>query len=157
MGPYEKKFRAIVGASEGYIALGMHQEAWDELETLEPEARAHPDALALRLEIFVALKRYESAAILAEGMIANGDDTPGTWLHGAWAIRRHRTLEDARAFLLRGEAHLENVALFQYNLACYECQLGNMLGAKVRLTRAFELDPALRATALDDEDLWPIW
>jgi hypothetical protein len=49
------------------------------------------------------------------------------------------------------------VAIFHYNLACYECQLGDLEGAKARLKRAFELEQGFRTLALDDEDLRPLW
>lgn len=44
-----------------------------------------------------------------------------------------------------------------YNLACYECQLGNLDEAKGRLKQAFELEPELKVQALDDEDLHAVW
>jgi hypothetical protein len=98
---------SIIGAATGFGELGMWQAAWDEMETLEPEERARPDVLGIRPGIFIALEKYESAAILAEGMIARGDDSPHTWFQGAIAIRRHRSIEEARAFLLRAEASLQ--------------------------------------------------
>jgi hypothetical protein len=49
------------------------------------------------------------------------------------------------------------VAIYQYNLACYECQLGNLAEAKTRLQRAFEAEPKYRLRSLEDEDLEPLW
>ncbi len=43
-----------------------------------------------------------------------------------------------------------------YNLACWECQLGELEVAKARLRHAFNLDAQLRLSALEDEDLKPI-
>jgi hypothetical protein len=43
------------------------------------------------------------------------------------------------------------------DLACYECQLGDVEVAKARLKHAFKLDPKLRLTALDDPDLEAVW
>jgi hypothetical protein len=48
-------------------------------------------------------------------------------------------------------------ALIHYNLACYECQLGNLGDAKALLQRAFALDDSLSRNAIDDEDLKPLW
>lgn len=48
-------------------------------------------------------------------------------------------------------------AVIHYNLACYECQLGELEVAKARLRHAFKLDAHLRTLALDDEDLKPLW
>jgi tetratricopeptide (TPR) repeat protein len=146
-----------IRAATGYCELGMWQAAWDELEKLAPEERALPVVLRVRLGIFIALERWEAAVALAEGMIARGEDSPVTWLHGALAIRRHRSLEEARAFLVRADETLRENATFHYTLATLDCQLGNMTSAKERLSRALELNPELRLMALEDEDLWPIW
>jgi len=43
--------------------------------------------------------------------------------------------------------------LLHYNLACYECQLGEMEEAKARLEHALKIDPGMRLMALDDSDL----
>ena len=50
------------------------------------------------------------------------------------------------------------VAIFQhYNLACYECLLGDVEVAKARLQHAFKLEPRYRLQALEDEDLKGGW
>src|SRR4051812_22203803 len=105
---YTNRTGATITAAKGFCELGMWQDAWDELERLEAEERASPDVLRLRLDIFVTLERWESAAVLAEGMIARGEDAPSTWLLGALAICRHRSIEEARAFLLRAEPRLQD-------------------------------------------------
>jgi hypothetical protein len=74
---------AKITAAIGFCELAMWQAAWDELETLEPEERALPIVLRVKLGIFIALERWESAVLLAEGMIARSDDSPITWLYGA--------------------------------------------------------------------------
>jgi predicted Zn-dependent protease len=147
----------IIGAATGFCELGTWQAAWDELETLEPEERALPEVLRIRLGILVALERWEPAGLLAEGMIARGKDSPITWLHAALAIRRHRSIEKARTFLLRAEPSLQGHPSFHYSLAVYECLLGNLPAAKERLARAVRLNPGLQMVALEDEDLEPLW
>jgi len=54
-------------------------------------------------------------------------------------------------------SHHQDDATYQYNLACYETQLGHMDSAQARLCRAFELNPALRRAALDEPDRPPSW
>ncbi len=44
-------------------------------------------------------------------------------------------------------------ALIPYNLACYSCVEGDILGARGLLAFAFSMDEGLRLTALDDQDL----
>lgn len=52
---------------------------------------------------------------------------------------------------------LPGAALLHYNLACYECLLGDIEVARARLKHAIRLDERLKAKALDEEDLKAIW
>ena len=47
----------------------------------------------------------------------------------------------------------------QYNLACYCAQLGQLDAAQEHLCKSYELGDAkqIKLTALDDEDLRPLW
>jgi tetratricopeptide (TPR) repeat protein len=47
-------------------------------------------------------------------------------------------------------------ASFLYNLACYECQLGNLEEAQRWLDKAFDKGSHLRSLALVDPDLEPL-
>jgi tetratricopeptide (TPR) repeat protein len=73
------------------------------------------------------------------------------------ATRRADSIEAARLILLNAVKDNPNMALFYYNLACYECQLGNLDEAKKRLKQVFELEPGYRMKALEGEDLQVIW
>ncbi len=52
---------------------------------------------------------------------------------------------------------IPGAAILHYNLACYECQLGEIEVAKARLQHALSLEPRYRLTALENEDLQAIW
>jgi len=65
----------------------------------------------------------------------------GKWtVSWAYATRRVDSIESARMILVSALERLPDVAIFHYNLACYECQLGDLEAANTRLKRAFELD-----------------
>ena len=151
------EFLRLLTAAQGFCEMGMWQDAWDELEKLGPEERAALEVLRLRLGILVGLKRWESAALLATRMIEQGCQDAVPYQLGALAVRRYRSLEEVRTFLLRSEAVLSGKATWHYTLACFECQLGDLAGAKVHLARAFEINPELRAVALYETDLAPLW
>ncbi len=51
---------------EGYFDLGMHQQAWDELEEIAPEYRADYTVLLWRMQILWAMGEYEKATYLCE-------------------------------------------------------------------------------------------
>lgn len=114
----------------GYGELRVWQDAWDAVEEIEPEDRRHPDVANLRLGIFVGLKKWESVAMLAKGMLEAGSTFPPTYLLGAYGVRRSRSLAEALAFLLRGEDYVRDHPVFHYNAASYLCQLGEVDGAK---------------------------
>ena len=46
-------------AAEGYVELGMFLDANAELEEIDPDLRAAPEVLAVRLGIYTGLKRWE--------------------------------------------------------------------------------------------------
>jgi hypothetical protein len=55
-------------AATGWLELGDHLSAFEELERLPQEKRAHPDVLKIRYEIYAKAGRWESAFELAEGL-----------------------------------------------------------------------------------------
>jgi tetratricopeptide (TPR) repeat protein len=140
-------------AALGYLALGMHQDAWDELECLPPEQRANDGVSELRISIYQALGKWESARVLAESLAKRSPENPQWWILWAFSARREKSVADARAVLLEASKLHPKEALIPYNLACYSCVEGDIETATVLLKRAFELEPDLRKTALDDPDL----
>jgi hypothetical protein len=63
----------------------------------------------------------------------------------------------AHAILSRGAELHPDHGTIQYNLACYESQLGNLDRTKAHLKRATATDPKFSLMALDDPDLAPLW
>ncbi|MGH8092264.1 MAG: TPR end-of-group domain-containing protein [Chthoniobacterales bacterium] len=82
---------------------------------------------------------------------------PGHFVHFAYATRRAKSIQAAHAILKRAEGLHPNDPTIQFNLACYEAQLGNLDEAKVNLERATRIDPKCRLLALADTDLEPLW
>ena len=140
-------------AALGYLALGMHQDAWDELECLPPEQRANDGVSELRISIYQALGKWEPARVLAESLAKRSPENPQWWILWAYSLRREKSVADARAVLLEAAKLHPNEALIPYNLACYCCVEGDLIGTKGFLTLAFSMSEDLRKTALDDPDL----
>jgi tetratricopeptide (TPR) repeat protein len=135
----------------------LFREAWRELSSLSADDNSSFVVGALRVEILLALEKWELAAQLAEAIINQGAPIGVLYLSGGHAIRRARSLAEARAFLLRGEPLLENEWLWWYNLGCLECQMGDVEAAKARLLRTFDLQPDSRLIVIRDRDLEPLW
>src|SRR5687767_2583419 len=56
-------------AAKGWVELGSHLEAFDELEKIAPLNRAHPDVLEVRWEIYTLAGRHDCALPIAEALI----------------------------------------------------------------------------------------
>lgn len=144
-------------ASRGYLGLGMHQDAWDELESLPPDLRVDVGVVELRIKIYQGLKRWEPARVLAESLAKRSPENPQWWILWAVSLRREKSVEAARDVLLEAAAVHPDVALIQYNLACYASVLGQLEEARNLLAAAFSMDVMLKIAALDDPDLDPIF
>jgi predicted Zn-dependent protease len=144
-------------AAHGYLILGMHQDAWDELENLSPELRADDAVLELRIQIYHGLGKWESARVLAESLAKRCPENPQWWILWAFSVRFEQSVEAARAVMLKAASVHPDVALIPYNLACYACVLGQMESTRMLLAKAFAMDGTLKRLALDDPDLEPMF
>ena len=144
-------------AASGYVQLGMYLEADAELDEIDRFCRAAPEVLAVRLEIYAGLKKWELMQVVAK-KLAEHDPQNVQWaISWAYATRRANSLQAAKEILSNAESKFPKDAIIKYNLACYCCQLGESENAKNYLKTAFEIDSTWRLKALDDEDLRPLW
>jgi tetratricopeptide (TPR) repeat protein len=151
--PDQQYWRAAVG----YVELGMFQDANDQLEKIDPFNRSAPEVLAVRIEIYHGLQKWELMAEIAKRLADFQPDDLHWTISVAYATRRANSIEAAKQILLNAESRFPNEAIIKYNLACYFCQMGDIENAKNYLRKAFEIDLNWRKAALDDEDLRPLW
>ena len=144
-------------AAVGFVELGMYEDANSELERIDAFCRAVPEVLAVRIAIYHGLEKWELMREIAE-RLADFQPNDIQWtISLAYATRRANSIQAAKEILLNAESKFPKEAIISYNLACYECQLGEIKKAKNYLKKAFELDSNWRIAALDDEDLKPLW
>jgi predicted Zn-dependent protease len=143
--------------AEGFLELGLHHEAWEELEKLEPAARAHPDVLSLRLDILLALERWEEAIALGTGCCRKWQTHDGFFLRTADALMRLADYEKATALLRSAQETLRSQAEYHYMIARAAALRGLLEDAKKALRDCFHRDKFYRERALDDPDLRPVW
>jgi hypothetical protein len=143
-------------AAEGYIELGMCAEADAELEKIDPALRNLPEILDVRLRIYQYLKKWDLMQFVAS-TLTELDPNHLQWIVSwAFAARRAISIEAAKAILVVALERHPGAAVLHFNLACYECQNGDLDAARERLHHAITLDDAYRVIAWDDEDLAPI-
>ena len=146
-------------AAEGWLGLGDHLSANEELDRIAAPLRRTPPVLILRWEVFFAAKNWPLAAEVACALTQLKPDDERGWLHYSFALHELKRTAQARDNLLDVIDHFPKYAIMRYNLACYECQLGNLDQAREHLKKAFALKGGsdLRAGSLSDPDLKPLW
>jgi tetratricopeptide (TPR) repeat protein len=155
--PLEKSGQQLVRSAHGYIELGMFEEANAELEEIDSFCRHLPEVLLARLAIYHGLKKWELLAVVAKKLVEWNPKEPGFFVELAYATRRAESIHAAHAILTRAAGLHPADATIEFNLACYEAQMGSLDRAKAHLKRATEIDARFRLMALDDPDLEPIW
>jgi predicted Zn-dependent protease len=161
MKPLPPSERHLLSATQGWLGLGNWKEAVEEFKKLSPESRAHPDCMETARELFIQAGRWETAATIAGEIVKLRPEDPGSWIALAYATRRKQGggLAAAREILTRAQNLFPKEPVIAYNLACYECQLGNQKAALDWLGKAFAAGSArkIRSMALEDRDLEPLW
>ena len=66
-------------------------------------------------------------------------ESPFGWVTRSFALHVLKRTDEALNNLLPATLHFPDEIVIRYNLACYECTLGNMGRAKARLAEAFDL------------------
>jgi tetratricopeptide (TPR) repeat protein len=155
--PLEPPHQQYWQAATGYVELGMFLEADTELEKIDPFLRAAPEVLALRIEIYRGLQKWELMTELTRRLTEFEPDNPQWPVSLAYATRRGNSIEAAKEILLSAEAKFPKEAVIKYNLACYFCQTKDIENAKNYLKKVFKIDSSWRIAALDDKDLEPLW
>lgn len=92
--------KLAIQKAEGFVALGIGDDAWETLEDLPTELKNHPRVLELRLESLVVMCNWQMAEILGDSLATIMPDSVSVW----WSLAR------VRAQLGRREAALEAVA-----------------------------------------------
>ena len=155
--PLASPDKEFFDAAVGYTQLGMFFEANEQLENIDPFNRVTPEVLALRVEIYRGLEKWDLMQEIAQRLHEFSPHDVQWVVSYAYATRRAQGLNAARNILFASLPKFPREAILYYNLACYDCQSDRIDSANENLKRAFQIDSRWRLDALDDEDLKPLW
>ena len=144
--------RALL-ADQGYLELGMVEEALAELIAVQSPMISDPDLIEMRLHILMQGGRWSDALASAEELLRLNSSVLSAYIHGAFALHELGRTTEARDLLLRGPQVLRKDPTFHYNIGCYEAVLGNNDSAMRSLKKSFALDETYRDFAKQDPDL----
>jgi tetratricopeptide (TPR) repeat protein len=144
--------RALL-AAQGYLELGMVEEALSEIASVPAGENTDADLTELRLHILMHGKRWDEALVAAEELLRISPQAVPGYIHGAFALHELGRTAQARDLLLKGPPLLRQNPTFHYNIGCYEAVLGNRESALQSLRESFALDETYRDFAQRDPDL----
>jgi len=113
--------RMSVEAAQGYIELGLFQEAWEAIEELDTDERMTPLAIHIRLHCAIHFEKWDMTETLA-ALLTHGDEED--------------RLVAANTFKM---------------LAVIACRLGDTQRARSCVTTAIEAYPDIRIEIIEDE------
>ena len=143
----------ILLAAQGYSELSMFDDALAELATLPPEIVEQAVAIELRTVILMQAKRWKPALAASRDLCQAAPEKTAGFIHAAFCLHELGRSAEARDVLIDGPQTLHAEPTFHYNLACYECRLGNLDLARLHLEKSIELDKRMRDFAKTDPDL----
>ena len=146
-------------AAQGWVELGNVREATAELDQIAPALNSHPAVLEVRWQIHAHSKNWNECVELAAAIIRTDPTVAMGWIHRSYALHELNRTAEARDGLMSVVGIFPEELTIPYNLACYECKLGNPSKARQWLEKIFSTEHAeeWRATALEDLDLKPLW
>jgi tetratricopeptide (TPR) repeat protein len=150
-------------AAEGWLGLGDVAEAKLELDAIPVQKHSHPTVLQVRYLICARERQWEVCVDLAGSMVTLEPAVPFGWIQRSYALHELKRTREALDQLLPAAKRFPADATLHYNLACYECVLGNLEKAKQRLFETFRIAAAenclkeYQSIASEDSDLKPLW
>ena len=149
-----------LSAALGWLGLGNWQEANEELDKIAPALGTHQTVLEARYQVCAKAQNWNKAAQTAYALVLADSQKADYWIWHAYATRRMSGggIFQARRILAQAQAMFALDPIVSFNLACYECQLGNFKQAWNWLNNAIKHgDPSqIKLMALNDSDLEPL-
>ncbi|MDB6025333.1 MAG: hypothetical protein JWM68_1556 [Verrucomicrobiales bacterium] len=146
-------------AAAGWLELGDHMEANEELEKITPGLRAHPEVLKIRYQVYDRAGKWTVCHDVAKAITEIVPDDCGGWVSLSIALYRLGRTQEAMDTLEPQLNAFPQEWLVHYNLACYAAQLGKLRDAEKFLKGAFSFGDSktIQQLILDDPDLEPLW
>ena len=138
--------------AEGYLELGMSEQALQTLGRLGDPAAFASDDLYLWGEGLRTMQRYFEALLPLERAAKAAPDDIRVRIALGWCYKRTGRLDLAIDALEQALIVDPELALLRYNLACYLSLAGQKRRALRYLSQALTLDPAYRELAEAESD-----
>ena len=144
-----------LNAALGWLELGNHVEANEELDRIKPALCAHPSVLAVRYQVYQKCENWAMCHDIAQTLTEYSPEECAPWVLLSIAKFRMGNAVEAYAILEPRVRKHPTDWRGLYNLACFATQLGKLREAESLLHRAIELGDGanVRELILNDPDL----
>jgi len=143
-----------LSAAQGWLELGNAGEASRELDRITSEYQEHPDVLDIRWATEAMQLNWDECVRLATLLTHRAPGRSAGWIHRSFALHELKRTQEAFELLLPALSIFHDIWVIPYNLACYQCQLGQLEPALEYYARALEIGgEPVRDMALADDDL----
>ena len=143
--------------ANGYIELGMYDDASNELETIEGEDRMSVEVMSMRAILYCHAKQWGLMEAVSRHVAEQDPQSPFGWVNWANALRFLDRFDEAKRVAIKALLIHPNNGPLWYNLACYNSLLGDQKKAKECLSKATKLGDEFKKAAIDDPDLDELW
>jgi Flp pilus assembly protein TadD len=138
--------------AEGYLELGLPQQAIDVLARLGAAGGSDARTLSLQGEALRSLERYSDAILPLSKVAELEPENVQVLLALGWCHKRTGRIDLAIEALDAALAADGDEPLVRYNLACYHSVAGNKRAALAYLEQALALDPNYRLLVEHEPD-----
>lgn len=139
----------------GYLHLGMHSKARQELDALAVAIQDEPEVLSLRGRILLAEKRWKETVEFCETARAKHPSVADFFIQEALAYDKLNQPDKARAIWLAAPREIRATAFYHFNLARCEAKLGHFALARQHVKATLSLSPNMRSVLDRDPRLIP--
>jgi len=143
--------------ANGYLDLGMINEAARELDSIDPADQDHADLLTMRVRLYLESKKWLRMELAAKELAEREPENPYGWVNWAYALRERNRIKEARCVAEAGLEFVIEDAVLWFNNACYCSLLGDVEEASECLDKAISLDKRFEAESVSDTDLDNLW
>jgi len=149
--------RAVMEPAQGFLDLGMFDDAWKALDDLLPEDKAHPLVVLLRMDILMGLRRFDDAVAIGTGACRQWPVLDGFFVKTVSALINLADYEKAKEMLLTGPESLHQKAAYWFDLSRCHCRLREFDLAKKSISECIGRDAKYKQRVLDATDLEAVW
>ncbi len=144
-------------AADGYLYLGMPEEALAELARIPRMLQASASVMRARIRILLHLRQWRRAERLSREGTRLYPEENEFMVQRAFALHQQEKGPEAIAVIRDAPEWIRRTGILQYNLACYEAQLGDLGIARQCIRAAIEINSSFKKNAKADPDLARLW